>query len=221
MKFNLIKLATTISIIGLISGCAGVSPNDLKIITNGAHIELSQDTNYEAYYKVTGIKWKYTVKAGKYIATRQDSLGIFYEGPFECLNSTVVNAGWAGSDAWVGLLRTIDCGVYVPFDALQTPKVFFILGSNSWSLGDKSRRREAILSITTVSPQTTDRTEPISQNTAIQTVPTASPAVIGLGSGLGAGIAGALADAEQGNYVVHRDQPDADDFRSALHFSMQ
>lgn len=187
-------------------GCAGVQPDNLQSIDTSRTLRVKDSFSYEAYYRVTGIRWRWTLAPGQYAAQKQDQIGVYYLGPAQCLSQTLVEAGWGERQSMVGkTVGSFGCGIYVPHDSTQEPRVFLLVGS--WQSYPEGR-----------APVPQDVLPDASVTTAMvaATVPAATPLQAGIGGAIGGVVVGALVAAEQGNYAVHRDQPAGADLRRAL-----
>jgi len=204
----LLRIIFLFSMVGFLASCAGVAPGQLKPVDNGPKFELTSDFSYEEYFSVSGARWRYTLKAGYYQATKADGTGVFYVGPAECFNALVLpSSGWLlHEENFNKVVSTSDCGIYVPLSSSQPPKVFVVIGSGRTLTQGK------------LQPVHASAVDPVSvtQPTIANAVPNATPLQAGVGAGIAGGIISGIISAEQGNFNFYRNQPDPQALRSVL-----
>jgi hypothetical protein len=201
-----IVLVAIAGIASALQGCAGISPGDLRNVETNSVVILKNDFSYESYHGVFGIRWKWTLASGKYVARKQDSTGLYYIGPQQCVSQTLIDAGRGERESMVGkTLASVDCGIYLPNDLGQEPQVIFVHGSWQNYPGGKA--------LSFPSP-TLETTLPIA--TASATTSNATPLQAGVGAALGGALVGAIVDAERGNYDFLRNQPSKGVLRGVL-----
>jgi hypothetical protein len=168
-------------------------------------VELREPFSYDAVYQLTGIRWKHTLSPGIYSAFREDSDGIYHQGPSNCLNSKVLDAGRTLKPSVLDEIRVTDCGIYVPNDPSQPAKVYVIVGS------------QRIMRSSGEVPQTATDANPVpALNAAVAPPPAVPTPTQAAGVGIGYGIASGIVEAEKGNVDFARDQPGGISLRAAL-----
>lgn len=100
-----------LSMVFLISSCAGIDPKTLATSHVDAYISLTHDMSYTG--KRGLYKFEEGIKKGIYKAEYQDNLGIYFRGPPNCTFTT------PDSD---GITRIYEGGVWIPknWDMKQT-----------------------------------------------------------------------------------------------------
>lgn len=177
-----------------LTGCAGISPDSHAPVTSVSSFVLDSPFSYAAD-RSFGIKLEFIIQAGKYTSSRQDSHGVYFIGPKDCLAEKVLNPGSSLKDSIRGKIRFLaDCGIFVPNDNAQDPRIFMILGTGKYSE-------------TGFAQPTTDNNSfvTIAANTAMTS--SAPPIQAGLAAGLGVGIVSALASAENGKFSFLENPP--------------
>lgn len=187
-------------------GCAGVQPSNLQPVDGRRPLLVNKPFSYDAYYRVTGIRWRWTLAPGQYAAQRQDQTGVYYLGPSQCLSQTLLEAGWGERPSMIGkTVGSYGCGIYVPHDSTQEPSVFLLVGT--WQSYPDGRAPV---------PQDVLPDAVVTSAIVGSSVYNATPLQVEMGGAIGAAVVGVLVVAEQGNYAVHRDQPIGADLRLAF-----
>lgn len=195
-----------VSFVLVLCGCAGVSPDTLRSADPNKAALIKADVSYETHHAIFGIRWRWTIAAGRYAAHKQDPLGVYYIGPDQCLSQTLVDGGLGGNASEIGkTFSSVSCGIYVPNDSTQEPKVFVVMGSWVQYPGGKTPAAPtAALDFV--------QTQAIAQNA----IPNTSYLQAGIGGTVGGAIVGGIVAAQEGNYEVFRHQPSDSDLRRAI-----
>ncbi len=189
----------------MLTGCGSISPNKLQPTDSTKALRLKDSFSYEAFFKLSGIRYRLSLIQGRYVANGQDESGVYYLGPDECFHVVMTEAGWGGADSLVGkTVLASDCGIYVFTDPRKEPQVFIVNGSNY-----RYSKSVAAASAPQLDTATT-------QSIVTPAAQSASPIQAGVGGALGAGIVEAIIAAERGNYGLYRDQPLGPGLRLAL-----
>jgi len=182
--------------LGILSGCIGMSPtHDLKPVHDKETLHLSQAFDYQRQY-FTGLHWRYTLARGDYRPVARDANGVFYQGPARCFSYFRIDK--LDDDGSAMPKTVIDCGIYLPDAKTMPAKVFTVLGTG----------RNNIKGDVTSDTGASNATDPSLLSAAV--VPansTLTPLQAGVAGGLSAGIVGAIADAQRGNFNFFTNQP--------------
>jgi hypothetical protein len=182
-------LALQSIVIGLLAGCAGVTPSSLTPVADGRVATVESPVQYTEQYRISGARFHYIVNAGQYVERFRDADGAYFEGPGRCFSIQSAPEGRPPFPA-----QTYRCGVYVPSNAASEPKLYFYRDPAT---------SEAVLGNTNV--QVVDgRGEPVQTPTAA------------VGAAAGMGIVRALDAAELKNRHFYQDQPKPGQLRQAL-----
>lgn len=197
-NFNPLVNLVAAALLFLIAGCSGIAP---ELIKGGAQVNPIELKAEYVFLSQSG-KSEYRIAAGIYNGVAKDSEGIYYAGPKRCWTSTLLVAGWGVPDEYVNKVIAIaDCGIFVPNDGEQPPKVYTIIGTGIHAMlknngnvgGDYVVTKATDLSLNGV-----------------------APVQAGVGAAIGVGIVGAMIDAEQGRFLFVRDQSLSQKLRHAL-----
>jgi hypothetical protein len=190
------RVLFAVAIACLTAGCMGVGPQDLKAPRQATTLLLKTPIDYYTE-SIFGTKvFHMTIAAGAYKAVREDSGGVFYHGPAQCLTQNLIDSN-----------QTVlqDCGVYIPNTASQPAKVYSVLGSSKASPSSKATSSDSI-------------------NESVQSVvlqpaySNLSPGAAGVAAGLGGAIATGLMEAQKGRFafLTGRIQPPANTIRESF-----
>jgi hypothetical protein len=189
-------MLSALAIAWVISGCAGVAPSDLNAPQNASTLLLKVPIDYYTE-SIFGTKvFHITIAAGVYKAEREDSAGVFYRGPAQCLTQHFIESNQT-------VLK--DCGVYIPNTASQHGQLYSVIGSAQVSPNSKAT--------------STDSTNDVTQNVMSQpTHSNLSPGAAGVAGGLAAGIVAGVNEAQKGRYdfLTARIQPPANTIRESF-----
>lgn len=184
------------------AGCTNTSPLKLRAPATTNHLALAQPFVYELA-SLGGSVSRHTLIAGTYQATGEDKDGTYFLGGRGCLQAIVLKAGWDLKESAVGKPTQSSCGIYVPSNPNDPPKVFVVVGNPDASTSRTAQRATSA-----------DRVaDDIAQRTSLRDPVTGAAA-----AGLASGFIQAMIDAERGNYHVlpTKHQPDGNRLRAAL-----